>query len=48
MTEKEFLIYILSIGLNIVGVFVTYIILGSICRGDFQSFDEAQKRKRRR
>lgn len=48
MTEKEFLIYILSIGLNVVGVFVTYIILGSICRGDFQSYDEVRKRKRRR
>ena len=48
MTEGDFLICIVSILMNVVGVVITYIILGSICNGDLQSYKEARKRKRRR
>lgn len=48
MTEGEILICIVSLLMNVVGIVITYIILGSICNGDLQPYKEARKRKRRR
>lgn len=48
MTEGDVLIYIVSILMNLAGVIITYIILGSICNGDLQPYRATRKRKRRR